>query len=162
MKPTILSVMLLCMAAPVAAQSNNAQPHCIAVGGSVMTNFVTSDTTLGTVTGDLGGAVSVKLLGVAPGGDGSTVFTVQHHWVTNEGDTIDIREADANATEVTPGLFAIVSYPVKIKGGTGRFAGATGELSSNIGEVDLRSAPGRTVFRYRGQVCFKSPGPTLR
>ena len=50
-----------------AAQSPNAQPHCTPVGGSVMTNFITPDTTLGTATGDLRGAVS----GVAPRGHAS-------------------------------------------------------------------------------------------
>ena len=161
MRTTVLSAILLCVAAPVAAQSTNAQPHCVAVGGSLMTNFIAEGTTLGPATGDLSGAVSATLLGMGPGSDGSVVFTVQHHWVTDAGDTIQMRVAEAKATENTPGLFAILSYPVKINGGTGRFAGATGELS-NIGEVDFRSDEGRTVFRYQGQVCFKSPAAPLR
>jgi hypothetical protein len=46
---------------------------------------------------------------------------------------------------------------VHLKGGTGRFAGATGDFT-NIGEVSLSNAPdvtgGTTIFRYTGQVCF--------
>ena len=71
-----------------AAQSSNAQPHCIQVGGTVMTNFLDANTTLGTATGDLSGAVSATLLGASPGSNGTLVFSVQHHWVTAAGDTI--------------------------------------------------------------------------
>jgi len=49
------------------------------------------------------------------------------------------------------GLYAILNCPVHIKGGTGKFAGATGDFN-NIGVADLGS--GRAVFRYSGQVCF--------
>jgi len=39
---------------------------------------------------------------------------------------------------------------VHISGGTGKFAGATGDLI-NIGEADLQLG---TAIRYSGQVCF--------
>src|SRR5687767_1298140 len=49
-------VAALCLAgSAAAAQSPSAQPHCTPVGGSVMTNFITAATTLGTATGDLRG-----------------------------------------------------------------------------------------------------------
>ena len=65
--------------------------HCMPVGGSVMTNFINADTTLGTASGDLRGAVSASLLGAPqPGPGGSVVFHVQHHWVTETGDTLAI------------------------------------------------------------------------
>jgi hypothetical protein len=117
-----------------------------------MTNFVGPNTTLGPATGDLQGAVSADLLGVTPGADGTVVFSVQHHWTTDAGDTIAMQVAQAAATQVAPGLFAVTSYPVTIQGGTGRFTGAYGMLK-NIGEVDLNTQ--RTVFRYSGYVCFK-------
>jgi len=145
----------LCLAGTrAAAQSTSAQPHCTPVGGSVMTNFVTPDMTLGTATGDLRGAVSATLLGVLPASDGTVVFTVQHHWTTEAGDTVEVEVAEAKATEIAQGLFAILSYPLSITGGTGRFAGASGTVS-NIGAVDLGTQ--RTVFRYQGEVCFKMP-----
>ena len=106
------------------AQQPNAPPQCQQVGGSVMTNFVGPNTTLGPATGDLQGAVSADLLGVTPGAEGTVVFSVQHHWTTDAGDTIAMQVAQAAATQVAPGLFAVTSYPVTIQGGTGRFAGA--------------------------------------
>lgn len=145
----------LCLAATsAAAQSPNAQPHCKPVGGTVMTNLLSQQTTLGTATGDLMGAVSADLLGVMPGPNGTTVFNVQHHWVTDAGDTIFMAVAQATTNEIAPGLFAVLSYPVTIQGGTGRFEGATG-LLQNIGAVDLTTQ--RTVFRYQGEVCVAAP-----
>jgi hypothetical protein len=119
-----------------------------------MTNFLEADRTFGTATGDLAGAIGVKVLAVEPGPDGTTVLRVQHSLVTETGDTIYTDPAEATAAQVAPGLFAIVRYPVSITGGTGRFAGAHGTLE-NIGEVDLNT--GRFVGRYQGTVCYKAP-----
>lgn len=142
--------------APVAyAQGGSSEPHCRPIGGTVMTNLgvVNQSTTLGVVDGDLRGAVAATILNVAPGSNGTTIFTVQHHFVTQAGDTILVDQATATTKEVVPGsgLYAILNYPVHIKGGTGQFAGATGDFN-NIGAADLGS--GRTVFRYSGQVFF--------
>ena len=141
------------------AQSTNAAPHCQPVGGTVMTNLgvIGQSTTLGVAEGDLKGAVAATILNIAPGSGGTTIFTVQHHLVTQNGDTILVDPATATTKEVVPGsgLYAILSYPVHIKGGTGKFAGATGDFT-NIGAVDLNA--GHTVFRYSGQVCFAAPG----
>ncbi len=146
----IVGPLALCL---VAATTSASEPdkgrQCLSVGGTVMTNFIAETTTLGTATGDLKGAVSATLLGEAANGD-SFVFTIQHHWVTDGGDTILMGVAQATAKPVAEGLFAIVSYPVTISGGTGRFAGASGHLE-NIGELDATT--GRTVFRYHGEVC---------
>jgi len=54
---------------------------------------------------------------------------------------------------VAPGLYAIITYPVHLSGGTGKFSGVTGDLN-NIGEVDLNS--GQIVLRYSGQLCSSS------
>ena len=140
------------------AQSTNAAPHCVPIGGTVMTNLggVDQSTTLGVVDGDLKGAVAATILDVAPGPGSTSIFTVQHHFVTQAGDTILVDQATATTKEVVPGsgVYAILDYPVHIKGGTGRFAGATGDFN-NIGAADLGT--GRTVFRYSGQVCFAAP-----
>lgn len=137
-------------------------PNCRAVGGTVMTNFGAlgadnPNSTMGTATGDLRGAVSGTLVG-APVPLGNTViFHVQHHWVTETGDTLLFQQATATTVPIAPGLFAILTYPVHLVGGTGKFAGATGDFTS-IGEVSLPNAPdvtgGTTIFRYSGQVCF--------
>ena len=135
--------------APVAGGS-----HCTLVSGTVMTNFGGFDqnTTLGTATGDLRGAVTGTILGYGPGPNNTVIFHIQHHWVTETGDTLFFDPATATVVLVPPSqtMFAIVTDPVHLRGGTGKFAGATGDLT-NIGEVDLSSG---TVFRYSGQVCF--------
>jgi stage V sporulation protein SpoVS len=142
---------------PAISASDNVDHNCVPVGGMIMTNLggFGPNTTLGTVTGDLRGAVGVNIVSISPGAGNTTLFAVQHHWVTESGDTLSLDPATATTTQVAPGLFAIVNYPVHLSGGTGKFAGATGDLSS-IGEVD--SNAGQLVLRYRGQVCFPEPG----
>lgn len=137
-------------AAPVPVST---ETHCVLVGGTIMTNFgaIDQNTTMGTATGDLRGAVSGTLLGAPQPGAGNTlVFHVQHHWVTESGDTLFFDPATATTVPLSQTLFAVVTYPLHLTGGTGKFAGATGDLSA-IGEVDLVKG---TVFRYSGQVCF--------
>ena len=144
-------------AAPPASSSGD-ERHCVPVGGMVMTNFGAIDqaTTLGYATGDLKGAVGATLLGnPQPGPGGTFIFRVQHHWVTESGDAINVDPAIATTVPIpnSSTLFAVVTYPIRITGGTGKFAGATGNLT-NIGEADLVKG---TVFRYSGQVCFADP-----
>jgi hypothetical protein len=140
------------------AKSGSPESYCRPIGGTVMTNLgvVDQSTTLGVVDGDLKGAVAATILKVVPGSDGTTIFTVQHHFVTQAGDTIFVDQATATTKEVVPGsgLYAILDYPVHINGGTGRFAGATGDFN-NMGAADLGS--GRTIFRYSGNLCFADP-----
>jgi hypothetical protein len=137
-----------------AAQPPSGDDHCALVGGTIMTNFgaVDQNTTLGTATGDLRGGISATLLGAPQPGPGNTlIFHVQHHWVTEAGDTINSDPATAVTVPLSKTLFAIVTYPVHITGGTGKFAGATGDLTA-IGEVDLVKG---TVFRYTGEICYE-------
>lgn len=137
------------------AQASSPAQHCQHIGGTVMTNLgvVNQSTTLGVVDGDLKGAVAATILNVTSGSDGTTIFSLQHHFVTQAGDSILVDPATATTKEVVAGsgLYAILDYPVHIKGGTGKFAGATGDFN-NIGAADLGS--GRTIFRYSGHVCF--------
>jgi|SRR6516165_12025510 len=65
--------------------------RCTPVGGMLMTNFggIDQASTMGTATGDLAGAVAGTVLGTpGPGVGGTVVFHVQHHWVTQSGDTL--------------------------------------------------------------------------
>jgi hypothetical protein len=128
---------------------------CVPVGGTIITNFgaLGSDaltTTLGPATGDLAGAVAGTLVGAPQPSGNNVVFHVQHHWVTDAGDTMTFDLATATAAPVSQTRFAILNYPVHINGGTGKFAGATGDINA-LGEVDLNAG---TVFRYFGKVCF--------
>ncbi|SRR2546427_4364278 len=128
---------------------------CVHVGGGVITNVgvITADRTLGVSTGDIRGAVGVQIVGQSPGINGTTVFTVHHYWVTDAGDTIFLAPAQLTAVPVAPGLFAIVTYPVSLNGGTGKFQGATGNFNL-IGEADFNA--GQIGLRYSGQICFAS------
>lgn len=135
------------------------------VSGGIVTNFLneTGDVngtsfvneTLGTATGDLKGGLGVYVLTLQQGPNGTLMFHNHHHWVTEAGDTILLADADAIAYPVpgTPGLFAGV-YPkgVDIIGGTGRFAGASGNIAS-WGAVDQNT--GQIVLRYQGTIYFK-------
>jgi len=76
---------------------------------------------------------------------------VQHHWVTDNGETLTIDPATVHGVFVAPGLLAVTEYKVHLSGGTGRFANATADLSS-IGEVDFNT--GHAVLRYSGTVCY--------
>ena len=127
--------------------------ECVPVGGGIITNVgvISPDRTLGTATGDLKGAVGVQILSQAPGPNGTTVFAVHHFWVTEAGNTIVVEPAQLTAAPVAPGLFAVVTYPVSISGGTGKFKGATGKTNV-IGEADFNT--GQIALRYTGQVCF--------
>lgn len=154
-------------AAHAYAQGQSSESHCRAVAGTVMTNFGAfgadnPNTTLGTATGDLRGAVSGTLVGAPVASGNTVVFHVQHHWVTETGDALFFQQATATTVPIAPGLFAILTYPVHLAGGTGKYAGATGDFT-NIGEVSLPNAPdvagGTTIFRYTGQVCFPTPDP---
>jgi hypothetical protein len=141
---------------PARPWSGSSDSHCKLVGGSIITNFggIDQNTTLGTATGDLRGAVTGTILGAPQPGAGNTlVFHIQHHWVTETGDTLHFDPAKATTVPLSQTLFAIVTYPLHLTGGTGRFAAATGDMTI-LGEVDLSSG---TVFRYSGQVCFADP-----
>jgi hypothetical protein len=139
-------------AAAVPRHPREADPHCTLVGGSIITNFgaIDQNTTMGTATGELRGAVSGTLLSPPQQVGSTVVFHVQHHWVTESGDTLFFDPATATTVPISQTLFAVVTYPVHLTGGTGRFAGASGDMTA-IGEVDLIKG---TAFRYSGQVCF--------
>jgi len=153
-------VLFLTITACLFAQDNASERHCKAVGGAILTNFVDPTDTLGTATGDFKGGLGVHVLSVTSGPNGTTILHNHHHWVTEAGDTILFDNADATLfpTPVS-GLFA-GSYlnGVKIIGGTGRFEGATGNLTSTYGAVDLPK--GQVILRYAGHVCFSRNAET--
>ena len=130
-----------------------ANPHCSEVGGAILTNLGGfglidgSPTTLGVATGDLKGALGVQILSASAD---FTTITVQHHWVTDTGETLTIDPATLHGTFVAPGLLAVVQYKTHLSGGTGRFSKASGDMSV-IGELDLNT--GHAVLRYSGKIC---------
>jgi hypothetical protein len=148
-----------------AAQGSADQGHCRHVGGGVLTNFLqpadcagsfNNLCTDGTATGDLRGTVGVSVLGIS-----GNVYHVHHHWVTETGDTIFLSDAYLTTYPTSdPNNRVLADYlnGVKITGGTGAFEGATGEVNSVFGAVDL--SLGQLTLRYAGTVCFKSVPPS--
>lgn len=129
-------------------------PTCSNLGGAILTNvggfglIDGSPTTMGVATGDLKGAIGVQIVSATPD---FTSITVQHHWVTDNGETLNFDQATLHGTFVAPGLLAVIEYKGHLSGGTGRFANATGDTSF-IGEIDFNT--GKVVLRYSGTVCF--------
>ena len=127
---------------------------CSAVGGAILTNlggFGLIDggpTTLGVATGDLRGALGVQIVSASPD---FTSITVQHHWVTDDGETLNFDQATLHGAWVSQTLLAVTEYKAHLSGGTGRFANATGD-TSYIGEIDFST--GHAVLRYSGTVCY--------
>lgn len=145
------------------AGSDRGNPSCVTLGGSFTTRFIADDQTAGTATGDLKGALGVKLLGVVSGqiGNGQPVtIKVQHFWVTETGDSLLAQDAEVaaypGASPSQPLLYSFVyEKGIKILGGTGKFDGATGLIKA-WGGIDLGA--GEVAGRYSGSVCFKAIG----
>src|ERR1700730_5234614 len=104
--------------------------HCQEVGGGVLTNFLDSTHTEGTSSGGIKGAVGVQILGIS-----GNVYHVQHHWVTESGDTIYVKDAFLTAFPTSDPNRVLADYlkGVDIIGGTGRYDGATGTLVAFAG-----------------------------
>ena len=122
--------------------------ECRHVGGSVITNFTDIDAThtvaTGPVFGDLRGAVAVEVLRIS----GNT-YHISKNMVTDTGDTLAFSDTDfiTYPTAIT-GLFGALET-IDVKGGTGRFDGATGTVSF-FGAID----GGQVTLRYAGTLCF--------
>jgi len=86
-----------------------------------LTNFLDQTHTEGTSSGDIKGAVGVQILSI-----NGNVYHVQHHWVTESGDTIYVKDAFLTAFPTSDPNRVLADYlkEVDIIGGTGRYDGA--------------------------------------
>jgi hypothetical protein len=151
----VLSAVVACVCATTGFAAGGV--HCQDIGGGILTNFLDSTHTEGTSTGDIRGAVGVAILGVTPGPNGTTLYHVQHHWVTDSGDTIFLKDAVLTAFPTSDPNRILGDYldGVEFLGGTGRFDDATGKAFA-FGAADLNL--GQITLRYAGTVCF----PTVK
>jgi hypothetical protein len=148
----ILAVLTLALAVGPVAYAQ--KKDCRSVGGTLLTNLgaVDQNTTMGPATGDLAGAVGATIVSFQPQNNGAVIlFAVQHHWVTNSGDTLSFQQATVLTKQVAPNVYGVADYKAHLNGGTGQFAGANGDLKF-IGEVDLNT--GQLVLRYTGNICY--------
>lgn len=92
-------------------------------------------------------------------GINGSVYHVHHHWVTDTGDTIFLKDAFLAAFPTSDPNRVLADYVngVDITGGTGGFEGANGKLFA-FGGVDLKL--GQIVLRYAGTVCFETVPPS--
>ncbi|MDQ3258015.1 MAG: hypothetical protein M3R15_29715 [Acidobacteriota bacterium] len=151
----LVSFILALAIAPAPAQDRAGAKRkigkCVPVSGSMSTNFISQDTTLGTVTGDLRGAISATLLEFTPGENGRFIGRIQHQGlVTESGDKIFQAEALIDLTPVSEGVFYGLYRPIAIVGGTGKFDGITGTMTP-YGVLDTNR--GEVILRYRGEIC---------
>jgi hypothetical protein len=144
----------------LAAMPVLADENCRQVGGGVLTNFLQPTDlacaasyqnlcTDGTSTGDIRGSVGVSILGI-----NGNVYHVHHHWVTESGDTIFLKDAYLTTYPTSDDSRVLADYlnGVEITGGTGAFDGATGTIFAfGAGDLSL----GQITLRYAGTVCFK-------
>ena len=153
---TLTSIFVLSVAATGlgATPGLTDQGYCRHIGGGVVTNFLQpadcaasfqSLCTNGVATGDLRGSVGVSVLGIA-----GNVYHVHHHWVTESGDTIFLKDAYLTTYPSSdPNNRVLADYlkGIDIIGGTGGFANATGHLSSGFGGIDLSQGQNNLSLR---------------
>ncbi len=165
MKPSLVLCLMVGAAAAVSAQTSG--QNCVPVGGVLFTNVASIENRInfGAVFGDLGGSVAAAIIagpetiGFPAQGRQQIRFTVQHYWVTANGDILLFNPAVATAdTTSKENVVSIVydNYVATISGGTGRFANATGTIKF-LGAVDFNL--GHLVLRYAGQVCQGGSNP---
>jgi hypothetical protein len=113
--------------------------------GTKSVSFV--DVALATATGDLRGGVVVYILSFTP------MIVAHGNWVTESGDTIYTDQSTATTTPIPGSNIAGTVYlqGLKITGGTGRFAGASGKIDVLFGAGDI--VTGQSIYRYQGTIC---------
>ena len=119
------------------------RPHCDRVEGKAVWTLIPSPNdplgrVLGPATGDLKAAVSSYLTSLGPQPDGTLKATSVETWVLGAQDVITF---DGVATFTPFGTEGNVRDALTVSGGSGDFAGATGQLDSRHRLFSVRPAP---------------------
>jgi hypothetical protein len=106
---------------------------------------------LGNVDGTLEGATTAFITSIAPELNGNLHVTTNNVFVTQAGNQLFMR-GDAHWEFISKGFYQ-VELTLQIVGGAGRYAGASGSMTT-LGVGD-NVGPGSGLFlqEYRGQVC---------
>jgi hypothetical protein len=135
---------------------------------------------LGMFTGDFAGIATVSLTAVlttppafSPPAGASSLMQVRHVFLTGPGDTIitlgQVLFNPGPATEPTQIFFVnsvcplapcLVENPqvLTVIGGTGRWNGATGQITSlGLGNLNLPAGQGAFVYMVSGEICIPAP-----
>ena len=139
----------------IAANGWAAAPQCRDVDGSISADLVTNHNVstglaLGTVTGDLEGAVMATFT-TMNGSGGVIQVKLYHNFVTVS--RASLSTTDSGSLTPIPDVSGVyhMSVTYSITGGTGKFAGATGTLQ-NDGIADLNK--GLLTLTYTGEICM--------
>jgi hypothetical protein len=127
-------------------------PRCHAVQGSITERITGPNTAAGTVTGDISGDVSIMITQLQQLPGGQVTFQGQCTMLTANG-TLTTND-DAQLSPIDAPLYRVNNH-LHVSGGTGQYAGATGNLHTH-GTVNF--VPGGLVdLRYSGEVCDGDP-----
>jgi hypothetical protein len=138
---------LALLAVALSARHARAASSCINVSGALQ---VVPNTNAATVTGDLAGVIIGQIDSLEQSGNGALHATAHHTWYTPLGELYDVDEIAI--APVAPPVYHVNNH-MTIVGGTGIFAGATGEIHVQ-GLIDLTFS-GLDDRVYHGRICLQ-------
>jgi hypothetical protein len=144
---TLMSLIVASLLLPVVATA--AQADCVSVQGTIAGQQTGPTSFMGTVTGDLAGtALGQNFQIVKVSGDRTFQFVVDRIFVTAQGDLYNTVVVGVLSPKAPP-VYLVDEHSV-ITGGTGAYAGATGNLDIH-GIFDFST--GQFSVAYHGEVC---------
>ena len=166
---TGITCTILLLGLTTAGQSQTAVQQCTSVSGTIAESVLPLGAapndpigrTLATVTGDLRGAKTAILVSVAPASNGGQTAVTKDVFVTEQKDIL-VGDGSAKFSPITTGIPPNIEdvLTIKITGGTGRYAKATGSLT--VVGLGQNVGPGTGFFTltYTGSICV--PASALR
>ena len=140
--------------APDAVRLSRSGPGCHHVEGTIVERITGPNTAAGKITGDVSGDVSIIITALQQLPGGQVDFQAQCTMVTSSG-TLTTND-DAHLSPIDAPLYRVNNH-LRVSGGTGQYAGATGNLHTH-GTVNF--VPGGLVdLAYTGEVCNDGGSP---